>query len=213
LRSRALAQIRGLTLIEMMIYMTLVTLILGSSMIIMMMANRFFHSTLDNNAVQREAQTAMLKISRELEEGKRGKVVLSASGEPKGVIFLSARTNDGDFAYDYTGDGLLFWQKWVCFYVDEDAKSHTKLYRAESALGTPETDPPDTVLTTSDFQALGNPQVVAHDLISFDIQADTTSANTFNISASFGREGQTNRTDGDRMAEKVDVENSVHLRN
>lgn len=202
----------GFSLIEVMVYLTLVILILGSSMVIMLMANRFFASTLDNNAVQREAQTTMLQISRELEESKTGKVILSGADDPKGVIFLSPRNDKGDFQYDYTGDGLLFWQKWVCYYVKEEGNKK-KLYRAEKPLGTPTVDPPDTVDTTADFVGLDREEVIAHDLLAFDIVVDTSSSATYSIAASFGREGQTSRTDGDRVAERVDIENSVHLRN
>ena len=201
--------LRGLSLVEMMIYMTLLVLIAGSALIVVVMANRFFNSTIDNNAVQREAQITMLRISHELEESKQGKVLV----EPEGIIFLSPRTKKEEFNYDYGGDGLLVWQKWVCYYVDSQGGKQ-KLCRAEAYLKDPTTDPPDPTLTTADFKNLSTrPEIVAHDLLAFEVEDSALSANTFDIRASFGREGRTNNTDGDRMAEKVDIENSVHLRN
>jgi hypothetical protein len=196
-----------------MVYLTLLILILGSSLLVMLMANRFFVSTLDNNAVQREAQTTMMRLSRELEESKAGSVILSADDQQTGLVFLSPRNLDGEFVYDYSSNGDLFWHKWICYYVANESDK-PKLYRAEQALLSPATAPENTLMTPTDFQLLtGTREIVAHDLLSFEIQSDLATTNTYNIRASFGREGRRNNTDGDRIAETVDIENSVHLRN
>ena len=208
------ADLPGFTLVEIMVYMTLLVLILGSSMVVMLMANRFFKSTLDNNAVQREAQTTMLRLSRELEESKRGLVKLNTENETPGVVFISPRNDKGEYVYDYSGDGELFWQKWACYYVGPGPDGDARLYRGERSLGAAAIAPEATTLTILDFHTDSERrETVANDLISFEIAADIATADTYNIRASFGREGRTNNTDGDRMAEKVDLETSVHLRN
>ena len=195
----------------MMVYMTLLVLIVGSAMVVMLMANQFFSSTLDNNAVQREAQTTMMRLSRELEESKEGQVLFSGVGEPKGVIFISPRDEYGEYHYDFGGEGLLYWQKWVCYFVKEEGHKQ-KLIRAERIVP-PTTDPSPTTWTTTDFQGETRQEIVSNDLLSFEIAPDPLIGNTFNIEATFGREGKTNRRDGDRVAERVAIENSVHLRN
>jgi len=202
---------KGFSLIEVTVYLTLLILIMGGAMAIMLLANCFFGSTLDNNAVQRDAQATMMRLSRELEESKEDQVLFSEDGEPKGVIFISPRDEAGEFEYDFSGEGRLMWQKWICYFVEENG-GKLKLLRTETPI-MPTTEPTPTTWTTSHFQAIHKREVVSHELLAFEIVPDSTIENTYNVSASFGREGHTHRTDGDRVAERVEIENSVHLRN
>lgn len=120
------------------------------------------------------AQVAVVRMSADLADSKTSTVVIGTA--PTGVFFLSPR--DGDDRFQRDSSGNLYWQRWVCYYLDTTNKH---LVRATIPLGAPTVTPPTSTFTTASFQSQGTRRVVARNITGLTV----TGTNPVNLSATF----------------------------
>lgn len=120
---------RGTTLVEIMIYMSLVTMVFLAIYGVFMAGRRYFEIARASIEVQQAANTIGYRLTRDLMETDAPTVQYYPNGTfataPAGVVFLSARkpvtgaADDNTFQYDNTY-GVPNWQKYVGYYLDVD---------------------------------------------------------------------------------------------
>lgn len=126
---------RGLTLLEMLIYASLLLFILAMVYSSLVMGVRAYRSTENLADVQQKALTAMRTIVEEAASSPATSLRVEAAA----FLFLSARDAAGRI--HYAADGRALWQKWVLFYFDPTTST---VYRKELAL-VPSANPPGVV--------------------------------------------------------------------
>ena len=150
----------GLTLVETMVSMALITTVLTaiySFMSMFLVNSRMLQAQAD---LENSAQTAVIRMVSDLSDSRSASVTVGTS--PTGVFFLSPR--DGSDRFQRDSSGTLYWQKWVCYYLD----GNRQLVRAQVPF-TPTTTPPVSAYTTASFQSLGTRRVVARDLSTLQV--------------------------------------------
>lgn len=152
---------RGFTLIETMVSMALISVVLTavySFMSMFLVNSRMLQAQAD---LENSAQTAVMRMVSDLADSRPASVTVGTS--PTGVFFLSPR--DGSDRFQRDASGTLYWQKWVCYYLD----GNRQLVRAQIVLDAPTTTPPASGYTTSTFQSLGSRRVVARDMSTLQV--------------------------------------------
>lgn len=120
---------RGTTLVEIMIYMSLVTMVFLAIYGVFMAGRRYFEIARASIEVQQAANTIGYRLTRDLMETDASTVQFypnaNFTSAPVGVVFLSARkpvtgaADDNTFQYDNTY-GVPNWQKYIGYYLDTD---------------------------------------------------------------------------------------------
>lgn len=201
---------RGTTLVEIMIYMSLVTMVFMAIYGVFMAGRRYFEIARASIEVQQAANTIGYRLTRDLMETDAATVRFfpnsASSSAPAGVVFLSARKpvtgapDDNTFVYDQTY-GVPMWQKYLGYYLDTDPSypndtQMRALYLAEIVpSGFPKTRaeaPSVNGLTTASFKSSGrNKRIVAHGIMAptnarphggFDVYAVVNGAKTYTAS-------------------------------
>lgn len=177
---------RGATLVELMVYTSLLGLLLGSIYAVFAASMRYFRVAQAATELQADAQKTVLNLVADLSDSNASSIKIGSN--PTGIIFISPRNQYGDFSYDSGGD--LYWQKWVCYYRESTTN---KLIRKEMYLpanvnppGTPSTSiPSNATLTTTYFQTLlgARTTTVAEDITAFSVSGTSP----VSISATFER--------------------------
>lgn len=162
-----------MTLIELSIYASLLMMLMLAIYGTFAASIKYFTVAQAQTDLQNAAQTSIMHIITDISESTSAD--LSTDTVPAGVIFVSARSNDGGFQSDSNGN--ILWQKWVCYYFD--ATSGTIVRQTKSF--TPSTTPPPSTLHTTDFKNLAGGRVVARNVTAFNITGTTvvTVAATF----------------------------------
>ena len=165
---------RGLTLVETMISMALMSLAVTTvySLFSMFLANSRAISA--QAELEGSAHAAMARMTADLADSKATTISLGTA--PVGVVLLSPR--DGNDRLQRDDAGNLLWQRWVCYYLD--AGSHT-LVRATIPLAAATISPPPNPYTTSSFLSQGTRRVVARGISSMLL----TGSNPINLTATF----------------------------
>lgn len=119
----------GTTLVELMTYMSLVTMVFLAIYGIFTAGRRYLEIARASIEVQQAANTIGYRLTRDLMETDAHTVQYypnsAASTAPVGIVFLSARkpvtgaADDNVFQYDATY-GIPNWQKYVGYYLDAD---------------------------------------------------------------------------------------------
>jgi hypothetical protein len=136
---------RGVTFVELLIYCVLLLLIIAAVYASFSIARDYYAAAQIETEAQQAAIDASLGVSQELAHAARNSIVLSES--PAGVVFLSAKTDQGPFLHDQT-TGALLWQRWVCIYLDTGTH---ELKRVERLLSAPVADIPGTTPTAGEL--------------------------------------------------------------
>ena len=174
----------GATLIEILTYMALASVVFLAIYGIFAAGRRYFEIARASIEVQQAANTIAFRLGRDLAETEPNSVQSfpnsSATSAPVGVVFLSARkvatgaADDNVFQVDPTY-GIPKWQKYVGYYLDADPSYPDNprmmaLYMAEYVpSGFPKTraDKPLTNnVTTATIRTSGvNRRLVAHGVL------------------------------------------------
>ncbi|MBI3925058.1 MAG: hypothetical protein HY319_05920 [Armatimonadetes bacterium] len=144
----------GATLIELLVYCSLLLLLLGAVYGTFSLSRRYYASVQAATESQQEAMKAMLSLGEELSQAAGDTLVdgVSLAG-PEGVRFLSARTEGGLFAHD-PGSGDLLWQRWVCIHRDTGTR---EVLVTEVPLPSPTTQIPDPGFRPTVADIAGSP--------------------------------------------------------
>ncbi|MEW6280941.1 MAG: prepilin-type N-terminal cleavage/methylation domain-containing protein [Candidatus Eremiobacterota bacterium] len=163
---------RGMTLIELMVYAMLLSVALATIFLFFKYGNVYLHKTRTMVAVEQQSNVATAWLMKDLMECPEG--LIDSFASPPGVVFLSARDNNGNFVYD-TNTGDPIWQRYVGYYLDVDPErpNDTRvnaLFRAEQVVGgLPATNaqrPTPAGVTTTTMRTSGiNRRLVAHGLV------------------------------------------------
>jgi len=113
---------RGMTLVELLISMTIITLLMGSFMWMLLAGKAMYQSSVAHSRERQELQGIFHRAVQELRESRYSSITLGAGG----FSFLSARDRSGSFVTDSSGSPV--WQKSVLYY---NPAGTTKLMRKE----------------------------------------------------------------------------------
>lgn len=129
---------QGSTLIEVVIYQSILLLLFSGLYVTVFGAMRYLRKSDVYQDVLRQAQVGLLKVSQELVNTSASSRTLGAGNQH--ILFLSPDVLlPASGPWTYTATGQLQYKKWVCFYFDAASGS---LRRCERALGAPQTSPP-----------------------------------------------------------------------
>ncbi len=119
----------GATLIEILTYMALVSMVMLAIYGIFMAGRRYFEIARASVEVQQALNTVGARLTRDLMETDASTVQSYPNGRytavPVGIVFLSARkpatgaADDNVFQYD-ENFGVPIWQKYIGYYLDTD---------------------------------------------------------------------------------------------
>ncbi|MEW6282236.1 MAG: hypothetical protein AB1758_26760 [Candidatus Eremiobacterota bacterium] len=139
---------------------------------------RYYKASLTTVQLQQDSLLALMWLTRELGESNSRTVAVFTS--PPGILFASPRDNLHNYALD--SQGLIKWQKFICYYL-EDRNGVSCLVRKEHYLDHPDLgiSPPPVVApvprstqTTAYYKTLNVPsRVVAQNVT--DLQAQGNS--------------------------------------
>lgn len=151
---------RGMTLIETIVSMALISVALTT---IYSMSSMFLTNSRQLQAqadLENSAQVAVMRMVSDLSDSHPASVTTGPA--PVGVVFLSPR--DGSDRFQRDAAGALYWQKWVCYYLD----GNRQLVRAQIPFA-PVTTPPNPTHSTADFQTQGTRRVVARNVTGMQV--------------------------------------------
>ncbi|GEM_PF-1302571 len=119
---------RGTTLVELMVYISIMGIIFSIVYTILTYSMRYFDYGINLADLQQQALKAQMKLSQEISESTMSSVIYNNdSVNGYGIIFLSPRDNRGNFkTYQNLDAGKPIWQKFIGYYVSSD-----KLMRKE----------------------------------------------------------------------------------
>ena len=146
----------GMTLSELLVAAFLMGLLGTAVCSVLSLSYRYVMISQASLDLQINAQSAILHLASELADSRSTLVKIGTT--PPGVIFPSPRTAADRYERDSTG--VLYWQKWVCYYYDGTAN---QLVRSVVTI-TPTTTPTATSYNTSDFATMGTRTVVARNM-------------------------------------------------
>ncbi len=163
----------GVTLIELMVYSLLLLVVFSALLATFVLGKRYFEMSRTAAEVQQSLAVVGHRLTWELSESDPMSIEMfpnSNSNAPVGVVFLSARDDNGVFVLDAT-QGTPIWQKCVGYYLDSDPEFPDSevmaLYRAEyKPSGLPTTDsvtPSSLGVTTQTLRQNGvKKRLIAH---------------------------------------------------
>lgn len=196
---------RGTTVLELLIYSTILGLVMTGIYSVLIAGMRYFHTADTSVELQSNAMDALANISQQLAEGNGASCSIGTS--PAGIVFGSPRDANGNFQFNSSGS--LLWQKYVCFYIDTVTLSGTSvscLIRKEEMLPAAQTTPPviPSSKTTSYFRSANLPLLK----LNLNITGLTISgANPLQITVT------ANKSDSAQTTNQVQVQTKILLRN
>lgn len=120
---------KGFTIIEVVVYSSVLLFLLGGIFMVVEGGSRYFRLAEAHETVNQQAVIAMARVRAELTNGSQ--TSLNPETTPRNhILFLSpfGLEGSGEEDYEYGGDGTqLLWKTWVCFYRDDQ----NRLVRAE----------------------------------------------------------------------------------
>lgn len=137
----------GFTLVETMIYSSLLLILLGGISTVLGLGSRYYREVQALAEVQREAAAGGAALRMEIAETRGPSLTVGLA--PAGLVLLSPRPDSGPWVHDSSGS--LLWQRWVCFYLESRGGVST-LVRKEKKLAAPTAVPPEPVWTTALFR-------------------------------------------------------------
>lgn len=161
---------RGVTLVEIILSLGLLSLILGTVGKITATGYDYYWRSLGSLDVQRAALTANRRLTEELSLSSIHTVIV----EPGAIAFATPLDSNGKI--QYTESGNLQWTSHVCYYLDT-VQGASVIIRKRTDMSTPGVNP---IRPTSEghsiswFQGQSGGEVVARDVVVFDfeLQAD-----------------------------------------
>ena len=158
--------VKGLTLSEMLAYLSISLIILFFASTFIINSLRYYRLIDVESTLQQRMMVGMQKITQEMNMANRSSLII----ENDGIIFASARNDDGGFTFN--NDGSLIWQKWVCIFIQRNG-TDKKLIKKEipiTSSGTSPGTPPYT--TVSEFSAAAeNERLIADGAGSFKVES------------------------------------------
>ncbi|MBI3925142.1 MAG: type II secretion system protein [Armatimonadetes bacterium] len=152
----------GFTLVELLVTLALLGILLTGLYLTLLSALRYLSVAQAQQEVGQEALKAAVALRGEVQETRASTLRISSS--PPGLVFLSPRKPDGSVEWDRWG--RLIWQKWICFYLEDE-----RLLRKEKSLAQPTvSDRPDPVtpaLLAADESLTA--EVIARGVAAFDV--------------------------------------------
>ncbi|MEW6278921.1 MAG: prepilin-type N-terminal cleavage/methylation domain-containing protein [Candidatus Eremiobacterota bacterium] len=153
----------GFSVIEVLVASAVMLFLLGGLYLLLVGGARHFQHGRAYQTAQQEATVAIRRLELELQNTDPGSVFFDNAAPTPHIIFLSATTDLGGFAFDPAG-GIL-WNRWVCYYLNEATREMT---RSELDVAPPQIAPPYPARPALPaFQAAPSPQrrrVVARSL-------------------------------------------------
>ncbi|MBI3927587.1 MAG: prepilin-type N-terminal cleavage/methylation domain-containing protein [Armatimonadetes bacterium] len=160
---------RGLTLIEVLIASGIMSMVLLATYSVLVLSMRYQRKQDDTVTIFQQAVIAGTKIQQSLANGAAGSVETDADG----FAFVSALNPDALFEHDET-TGLLKWQKFVCFYREND------VLKVKEKSFAPTTDLPATPsVATLIADPSATPRTVAENVTALQILSADTSVEFF----------------------------------
>ncbi len=157
---------KGLTLSEVLAYLSISLMILLFASTFIINSLRYYRLIDVESTLQQRMMVGMQKITQEMNMANRSSLII----ENNGVIFASAKNDEGSFSFNT--DGSLIWQKWICIYIQSNGTDN-KLIKKEIAITSPGTSPGTPPYSTiSDFSAAaGNERLIADGASSFTVES------------------------------------------
>lgn len=141
----------GTTLIETIVMLGILSVIIVGSYQIFHEGIRYFRTIEAASDAQMDALKVLGQITTDLSTTRRDLIkVYSGPGGPVGIVFVSPLTDSGATRFHKTR-GDIYWQKWVCFYLDLDPSGGTngKVYRCEENIPNEDADGPGSTKLAS----------------------------------------------------------------
>ena len=158
---------KGLTLIEVLIYSMLMIFILTGIYSVFTASMQNYHLISSTIDVQKASLNTVHRLAKELSESKLSYIKLYGT-DPKGIVFLSPRNNNGVFQYymnasdsNDSNNQKPMWQKYVVYYVDTDPEdsSSKAIIRKTEMLTTPSVSPTFNPQSISYYQSLSGTSI------------------------------------------------------
>jgi len=158
--------IKGLTLSEMLAYLSISLIILFFASTFIINSLRYYRLIDVESTLQQRMMVGMQKITQEMNMASRSSLII----ENDGIIFASARNDAGGFTFN--NDGSLVWQKWICIFIQRNG-TNNRLIKKEITITSPGTSPGSPPYTTiSEFSAAaGNERLIADGAGSFKVES------------------------------------------
>lgn len=139
--------IKGLTLSEVLAYLSVSLIILFFASTFIINSLRYYRLIDVESTLQQRLMVGMQKITQDMNMANRSSLII----ENDGVIFASARNDNGGFTFN--NDGSLIWQKWVCIFIKRSGAGK-RLVKKEIPISSPGTSPGTPPFNTvSDFSS------------------------------------------------------------
>lgn len=149
---------RGITLIELLVATAIFSLISVAAFKILVEGGKYVRL----NQLAIDAQRSGLFLLSEIGSGLQATKPTLIDVGPEGVILASSNTPDGRAEFDPI-TGALLWQKWVCYYLDNE-----EVTRREILLTIP-TSTPGPPPTFSDFNAIDPVKSLGREITNFQV--------------------------------------------
>ncbi|MBI2252049.1 MAG: prepilin-type N-terminal cleavage/methylation domain-containing protein [Armatimonadetes bacterium] len=164
---------KGSSLIEVLVYIALFSIVFSSIYMIFIMALRYYYTTKSGIEVQQGAILAVYKLSKELNESSLASLKIYRTTSPKGIVFMSIRNPASGNQIQYSS-GSLIWYKYVCFYIETDPADSTKkaLFRKEQTI-TPTTTPASSSTYTPAWFSSGGGAGLAYEVTAHNLDASS----------------------------------------
>ncbi len=126
---------RGATLLELMIVMGLFGVLLYSVYLFIDRGITMYRESTDALEIRQQALLGMTRLSDEIRDTAMPSIHCWSTAPDvgdtvDGVVFASNKNADGDMEPD-EDSGRIFWQKFVCYYLDPQADGSKVIHRRE----------------------------------------------------------------------------------
>lgn len=143
---------QGTTFVELMIVLTLFSVLMYCVFLFVDRGITMYRESVDALEIRQQALVGLSHISDELRATSQASV-LTASVPAPGLVFASLKDQDGAIAYDDSDPDETrrrpLWQKFVCYYLEDQADESKVIIRKEEPLATLVADPIPTPTSTS----------------------------------------------------------------
>ena len=195
---------RGMSIVEVMVYSVLIGLVLTGIYGILTSSMKYYRITEVRSDLQQNGIKAISGILGDMMGTPKSTIVMGTN--PDGVFFVSSRKSDGNHEFD--NYGMLKWQKWVCYYLEQNTDGTYNLVKKESPISTPSSDPGTAPYTTvSQFAAASlQKHKIAENIQSMNIVYNS-STGCYNIDIQLDKTTDTSRPN------RMQVQTEIYVRN
>jgi Tfp pilus assembly protein PilW len=163
---------KGFTLIEILIYCSLFMFVMSAVFGVLLGSLRYFKTIDTLISLQKSVVISLSMVTRDLTATKG--TLINTSSNPQGVMFPSYKSIDGKYTFD--NDGQTKWQKWVCYYTDQNKNLVRKEVAISPVSGTP--PKPSGLSSVSSFANSSQPgRQVARNIEKFSVSLNSTTGN------------------------------------